>query len=72
MSMNKRAIAFLLTIVMIVGFITVVSLFLCGSMIDWTNTPEELKSDAKIYMSIIILAKPFGAKLLRIRRKYGL
>lgn len=47
--------------VMIVGFMTVVSLILCRPMVDWTNTPQELKQDATIYMSIIILAKPFGA-----------
>ncbi|MBE6589892.1 MAG: hypothetical protein E7643_06915 [Ruminococcaceae bacterium] len=47
--------------VIIVGAITAISLVLCGPMIDWTNTPEELKDGAKIYMAIIILAKPFGA-----------
>ncbi len=47
--------------VIIVGVITVASLLLCSVMVDLANTPEELKSGAKIYMSIIILAKPFGA-----------
>ena len=45
----------------IVGFITLLSLVLCGVMIDLAQTPKELKDGAQIYMSIIILAKPFGA-----------
>ncbi len=47
--------------VIIVSLITVVSLVLCGPMIEWTQTPKELKEGARIYMTILILAKPFSA-----------
>ena len=41
--------------------VTIVSLILCRPLIHLVNTPEELCDMAEIYMSIIILAKPFAA-----------
>ena len=47
--------------VIIVSVITAISLLILRPMVIWMNTPSELVDMSVAYMSIILLAKPFGA-----------
>lgn len=45
----------------LVGLITIVSLIICRPLLQLMNTPDELMEMSVTYLTIIILAKPFGA-----------